>query len=126
PDGSVVEGWANRTSVTDSVGSQNASKANPFAAWLFNSSSDPQFLSSKINGKPDYFIARYTWMIETQGIYTESNLTANASLYGSVLLDQFAENFNATTEFFQLSNPQGINVVMSIPKNIQLLTLRHT
>ncbi len=117
PDGSVVEGWANRTSVTDSVGSQNASKANPFAAWLFNSSSDPQFLSSKINGKPDYFIARYTWMIETQGIYTESNLTANASLYGSVLLDQFAENFNATTEFFQLSNPQGINVVMSIPKN---------
>ena len=117
PDGSVVEGWANRTSVTDSVGSQNASKANPFAAWLFNSSSDPQFLSSKINGKPGYFIARYTWMIETQGIYTESNLTANASLYGSVLLDQFAENFNATTEFFQLSNPQGINVVMSIPRN---------
>ena len=34
-----------------------------------------------------------------------------------MLLDQFAENFNATTEFFQLSNPQGINVVMSIPRN---------
>ena len=117
PDGSVVEGWANRTSVTDSVGSQNASKADPFAAWLFNSSSDPQFLSSKINGKPEYFVARYTWMVETQGIYIESNLTTNASLYGSVLLDQFAENFNSTTELFQLSNPQGVDVVMSIPRN---------
>ena len=117
PDGSVVEGWANRTSITDSVGSQNASKADPFAAWLFNSSSDPQFLSSKINGKPEYFVARYTWMVETQGIYIESNLTTNASLYGSVLLDQFAENFNSTTELFQLSNPQGIDVVMSIPRN---------
>ncbi len=117
PDGSVVEGWANRTSVTDSVGSQNSSKADPFAAWLFNSSSDPQFLSSKINGKPEYFVARYTWMVETQGIYIESNLTTNASLYGSVLLDQFAENFNSTTELFQLSNPQGIDVVMSIPRN---------
>lgn len=117
PDGSVVEGWANRTSITDSVGSQNASKADPFAAWLFNSSSDPQFLSSKINGKPEYFVARYTWMVETQGIYTESNLTTNASLYGSVLLDQFAENFNSTTELFQLSNPQGIDVITSIPRN---------
>jgi asparagine N-glycosylation enzyme membrane subunit Stt3 len=117
PDGSVVEGWANRTSVTDSVGSQNGSKADPFAVWLFNSSSDPQFLSSKINGKPGYFIARYTWMVETQGIYIESNLTTNASLYGSVLLDQFAENFNSTTELFQLSNSQGVDVVTSIPRN---------
>ncbi len=117
PDGSVVEGWANRTSVTDSVGSQNGSKADPFAAWLFNSSSDPQFLASPINGKPNYLIARYTWMIETQGIYTESNLTNNASLYGSILLNEFSENINSTTELFKLSNPQGITVVASLPRN---------
>ncbi len=124
PDGSVVEGWANRTSVTDSVGSQNGSKADPFAAWLFNSSSDPQFLSSSINGKPNYLIARYTWMVETQGIYTESNLTLNSSLYGSVLLDQFGENFNSTTELIQLTNPQGIRVNVYIPRNNSLAALK--
>ncbi len=124
PDGSVVEGWANRTSVTDSVGSQNASKANPFAAWLFNASPDSQFLTSKINGKPDYFLSRYTWLLETSGIYTESNLTANSSLYGSVLLNQFGENFNSTTEFFRFSNPQGINAVAYIPKNNSATALR--
>ena len=124
PDGSVVEGVANRTSVTDSVGSQNASKANPFAAWLFNASPNPGFLSSRINGRPDYLLARYTWMLETSGIYTESNLTANASLYGSVLLNQFSENFNATTELFRFANPQGLNAVAIIPKNNSASALR--
>ncbi|MGC9156884.1 MAG: hypothetical protein ACP5GD_01710 [Candidatus Micrarchaeia archaeon] len=72
PDGSLVEGIANRTSVTDSVGSQNGSKANPFAAWLFNSSPDARFLLTPINGKPNYLLVRYAWLVETGGIYTES------------------------------------------------------
>lgn len=101
PDGSVVEGVANLTSVTDSVGSQNASKGQPFANWLFNSSPDPQFLTSSINGRPDYLVVRTTWLLETQGIYTESNITAPSSYYG---YDQFMgldERVNSTTQLFK-------------------------
>ena len=75
PDGSVVEGWGNRTSVTDSVGSQNATKADPFAAWVFNSSDDVKFLTSTLSGSPNYLLVRYNWLLEGQGIYTESNLS---------------------------------------------------
>ena len=77
PDGSVVEGWGNRTSVMDSVGSQNASKADPFANWIFNSSSDPAFIESNVIGSPNYLLVRYNWLLESQGIYTESNLSIN-------------------------------------------------
>ncbi len=99
PDGSVVEGVANRTSVTDSVGSQNGTKMTPFAAWLLNSSSDPSFLTSRITGKPNYLLVRSTWLIETQGIYTEANITANQTLFGYLPFTEFEESqINATTK----------------------------
>ncbi|MDE1845868.1 MAG: hypothetical protein KGH53_01125 [Candidatus Micrarchaeota archaeon] len=88
PDGSLVEGVANKTSVTDSVGSQNRSKAGPFAMWLFNTTKNPQFLTGKINGRPDYILARYTWLQETGGIYTETEFNAttyNQSIVSSML-----------------------------------------
>ena len=62
PDGSVVEGWGNRTSVTDSVGSQNATKADLFAKWLLNPNPDPGFLESSINGRPNYLLVRNIWL----------------------------------------------------------------
>jgi len=105
PDGSVVEGVANLTSVTDSVGSQNGTKCLPFAAWLFNSSPDPQFLTSSINGAPDYLVVRSTWMLETGGIYTESELTANASVYGYNQFTGVNEKVNSTTQIFAFSSP---------------------
>ncbi len=101
PDGSVVEGVANLTSVTDSVGSQNASKGEPFAAWLFNSSPDPQFLTSSINGKPDYLVVRSTWLLETSGIYTESNFTAPPSAYGYNQFTGLDERVNSTARVFR-------------------------
>jgi len=86
PDGSLVEGIANRTSVTDSVGSQNGTKADPFASWLFNASDDAKFLLSPINGKPNYLLVRYPWLLETGGIYTESGYNAS-SFYNKTLVN---------------------------------------
>ncbi|MGC8675896.1 MAG: hypothetical protein ACP5T3_00045 [Candidatus Micrarchaeia archaeon] len=90
PDGSLVEGIANRTSVTNSVGSQNASKADPFARWLFNSSPDGAFLLSPINGKPNYLLVRYAWLVETGGIYTESGYGVNN--YPNMTLVHYLQN----------------------------------
>lgn len=108
PDGSVVEGWGNRTSVTDSVGSQNASKADPFALWLFNSSDEPQFLTSSINGRPNYLLVRNVWLQESSGIYTESGI--NSSLepeYGFCILPQIGEQINATEKSFRFLGACG-------------------
>lgn len=114
PDGSVVEGVANRTSVTDSVGSQNGTKADPFAAWILNSSSDSQFLTSPLSGSPNYVLVRTPWLIETQGIYTESKITENASLFGYLPITQFVEGQpNATTkQLIFRNNPTGYPFVV--------------
>lgn len=100
PDGSLVEGVANRTSVTDSVGSQNATKAGPFAEWLFNSSPNPGFLTSSFNGRPDYLLVRTTWMLETGGIFTESGINTSSSTYGYSPFSSINERMNATTQVF--------------------------
>lgn len=113
PDGSVVEGVANRTAVTDSVGSQNGSKADPFAAWILNSLPDPQFLTSRISGSPNYLLVRFPWLIETQGIYTESLITENASLFGYLPLQQFQEGaVNSTTRQLIFRNNPGYPYVL--------------
>jgi hypothetical protein len=101
PDGSVTEGVANRTSVTDSVGSQYAYKANPFAAWLYNSSPDPGFLLSNLSGAPDYFLVRNSWMVETGGIFTESGINVTENSYGYNPFTGLSEKSNATTQVYQ-------------------------
>ncbi len=101
PDGSPIEGWADRISVTDSVGSQNATKADAFARWLYNSSPDGQFLLSNINGKPNYLLVRYSWLTETLGIFEEANLSlSEASLYGYEDFVHLNEQLNKTTDVF--------------------------
>ncbi len=110
PDGSVVEGVANRTSVTDSVGSENGTKATPFAAWLFNTSDEPNFLTNKkLTGMPNYLLVRSTWLAETQGIYTEANISVNSSLFGYAPLVSFSESaVNSTFRQIELRpNPNG-------------------
>lgn len=106
PDGSVVEGIANRKVVTDSVGSENGTKLVPFDAWLFNSTPDVGFLESPISGKPGYLLVRMPWLIETQGIYTESQLNpANETNYGFQPLYTYSEQtVNATTRRIVFSN----------------------
>ncbi|MEM3839101.1 MAG: hypothetical protein QXF01_00785 [Candidatus Micrarchaeaceae archaeon] len=105
PDGSVVEGVANRTSVMDSVGAQNPNVADPFAAWLLNSSDDPQFLESNIIGRPSYFLIRNTWLTESGGIFTEAsvaNSNLNGSDYSYIGFSSLTENSNASDLYLQL------------------------
>ncbi len=101
PDGSLVEGVANRTTVTDSVGSQFAYKGDPFAAWLLNSSTDPRFLLANITGAPDYLIARQAWMYEIGGIYTEANISTNESNFGYDQFNSLNEKTNSTAQLYE-------------------------
>lgn len=79
PDGSVVEGWAQRTSYTDSVGGQNDTRIYNFSRWLFSNTPDPSFLINA--SRPEYFVVRNYWYYELGGIAVEGNIT-NASNYG--------------------------------------------
>jgi asparagine N-glycosylation enzyme membrane subunit Stt3 len=101
PDGSVVEAVANLTSITDSVGSQYAYVANPFAAWLYNASSHPEFLLSNLSKKPDYLVVRSTWMYETGGIFTESGINVSSNQYGYNPFSGLKESVNDTTQVYQ-------------------------
>lgn len=83
PDGSVVEGWAQRTSYTDSVGGQNDARIYNFSRWLFSNTPDPEFLINA--SKPQYFVVRGYWYYELGGISVEGNIT-NASDYGFDLM----------------------------------------
>ncbi|MDE1805095.1 MAG: hypothetical protein KGH59_04940, partial [Candidatus Micrarchaeota archaeon] len=114
PDGSVVEGVANRTSITDSVGSQKSWIANPFAQWLFNSSRDPQFLFKNISSQPGYLIARYTWLSETSGIYQESGLGGDTQAYGYLPFDNYGEQNNGTAEIFSFTTYQTSQVTAKL------------
>ncbi len=101
PDGSVIEGVANRTSVTDSVGSQYAYKSNAFAAWLYNSSPDSSFLIANMTGKPDYLLVRQAWMVETGGIFTESGINVSGANFGYNPFTSLNERVNKTTQLYQ-------------------------
>ncbi|MGC8628718.1 MAG: hypothetical protein ACP5T4_00710 [Candidatus Micrarchaeia archaeon] len=123
PDGSLVEGIANRTSVTDSVGSQNASKADPFAEWLFNASPDGKFLLSPINGKPNYLLVRYAWLAETGGIYTESGYNASA-FYNKTLVNDTIRSLLSrmhVTSLSQLNSSQANEVGAEVNSYIESL-----
>lgn len=124
PDGSLVEGVANRTSVTDSVGSQYAYKANPFAAWLYDSSADPAFLLSNLSGKPDYLLVRAAWMNEAAGIFTESGINVTSSSYGFDPFTSLNESVNRTVQAYRffgsgleedtvISNTSGTQTIAS-------------
>ena len=116
PDGSVIEGIANRTSVTDSVGSQNVQKADSFARWLLNTSNDPQFLTGNLSGMPDYIIARYFWIDEGTGIFQESGLNASTEAnYTLAILNEISEanQVNGTLEL-KLFNPAGTTTYTAI------------
>ncbi len=111
PDGSVVEGIANRTSIMDSVGAQDASKIYLFARWLLSPNDNASFLTSNQMGSPNYLLVRYEWMLETQGIFTEAGYnTTNTTLaqsYAFATLCSISEQVNSTAETFTLYNPPG-------------------
>lgn len=101
PDGSVVEGWANRTSYMDSVGGENGSRIYPFARYLINSTPDTQYLYG-IN-RPDYIVAREYWMVELQGLVTEG-VPPDPAIYNYEILYPTTIQHNATAQFYSFTN----------------------
>ncbi|MDE1851651.1 MAG: glycosyltransferase family 39 protein [Candidatus Micrarchaeota archaeon] len=100
-DGSVVEGWANRTSYLDSVGGENGTKIAPFNRWLFNTSNATDFLYSI--GKPDYLVSRTFWYAELQGLFFEAGLT-NVTPYSYQTLTDLNRTIINNTVYYRFSS----------------------
>jgi asparagine N-glycosylation enzyme membrane subunit Stt3 len=101
PDGSVVEGWANRTSYMDSVGGENGTRIYPYSRFLFNTTRNSSYLYQI--GKPQYLIARTFWYEELGGIAQEG-LVSNATQYGFVIMQVINVSRNSTTQFFSFQS----------------------
>jgi hypothetical protein len=115
PDGSVVEGWANRTSYMDSVGGENGSRIYPFAQYLISNSADTGYLYSI--GKPEYLLAREYFMSELTGLVTEG-VPKNISAYSFVSLYPTSITHNNTSSFYQFANQYyNVTVVSSLVDN---------
>ncbi len=116
PDGSVVEGWANRQSSVDSVNGQNPVLIKGFANFIFNDTPDSQYLLNQTH-RPEYLVARYYWMSEYGGLLLETgmNNTNGYSIYqfqGASLLN--GSNVNRTEYYFVGSG--SYNATLSIGK----------
>jgi hypothetical protein len=102
PDGSVVEGWGNRTSYMDSVGGENATRIYYFARYLANDSIDSQYLYSI--GKPEYIVARQYWLTELSGLIAEGVPADPQNYTFTPLSASKAPQQNATAQLYFFSN----------------------
>lgn len=110
PDGSVIEGWANRTSYMDSVGGENGSRIYPFAQYLIANNSDTRYLYNI--SKPNYLVARYYWMTELSGLVTEGVPPQGVAAFSYEQLSPAKElGINTTAGAFIFSNGQ-LNVTL--------------
>lgn len=96
-DGSVIEGWGNRTSLMDSVGGENITKIVPFHRWLLNSSPDVDYLYSA--DKPDYILSRGYWYSELAGIAIEAEVP-DVEQYGESELPILHLTRNGTNSYY--------------------------
>ena len=93
PDGSVIEGFGQRQSLMDSVGGQNSAEIYNFSDFLFNDTTDIQYLYSI--GKPDYLFVRNFWYQELGGIAIEGSVK-NTSAYGIDPMQSYQPQYNST------------------------------
>jgi hypothetical protein len=93
-DGSLVEGWGNRTSVIDSVGSQNAIKINNFNEWLINDTGNNNIFFNSTMGTPNYLLVRNYWINYIEGIYLEAE--KNISNYYIMNKEYIETGFSGT------------------------------
>jgi hypothetical protein len=63
-------------------------------------------LLSNLSGKPDYFIARGSWMYETGGIFTESGINVSSNSFGYNPFSSLNERVNQTVKLFQFFGAQ--------------------
>jgi len=102
PDGSVVEGWGNRTSYMDSVGGEIESRIWNFSRYLFNTTLDANYLYDSAH-KPMYLVARNYWLNELAGIAIEGGVP-NATAFGYNILDTANVTSNSTQKEYIFSS----------------------
>lgn len=113
PDGSVVEGWANRTSYMDSVGGENGPRIYYFAQWLANDTPSTQYLDSI--GRPQYIVARQYWLTELQGLIAEGS-PANPGNYTFAVVGSIGTpEQNSTAQLYFFGN--GVYNITLINRN---------
>ena len=112
-EGSIVEGWGNRTSVIDSVGSQNISKITTFYNWLINDSNSTEIFYNKSMGSPDYLLVRYYWMNFLPEIYNTLNIS-NERIY-TMNYKNINSNFNGTE--YEFLDPYNKTATLLKPNN---------
>ena len=87
PDGSLVEGYADRESYTDSIMSMDPQAAAAFERFLYQPAGNYTYITSL---KPSYMLVRKTWLQELPGILIESGLPLNKS-YNGTNMQQFLQ-----------------------------------
>lgn len=80
PDGSVVEGYADRESYTDSIMSMDSSVSVAFERFLFEPAGNYSYMRNFSNS---YLIVRRTWISEVPGMLLQSGLPLNTSYNGT-------------------------------------------
>ncbi len=113
-EGSIVEGWGNRTSVIDSVGSQNIVKINTFYNWLINDSNSTEIFYNKSMGSPDYLLVRYYWMNFLPEIYNTLNISNKIYIMNYKNINS---NFNGTKYEFLDSSYKNATLLEPDNKN---------
>ncbi len=96
PDGSVVEGYANRISLTDSIMSQNQVHIVAFEKSLYARAGNYSYIR---NISPSYLLVRRTWLYETDGILFELGRNLNTSYEGTNLQQLLQINGTAPPPF---------------------------
>ncbi len=107
PDGSVVEGWAHRTSLMDSVSGQSGTLIYNFSRFLFNNTVSSTYFYEA--GKPEYVVSRDYWLAEIGGIAQEGNLTGSAAEpYGYNIMQSYNRKQHGNETIYTFATPNGI------------------
>lgn len=96
PDGSVVEGYAQRQSYTDSMMSLNPTAAAAFEHFLYAKEGNYTYL---LDVHPSYLLVRRTWLEESIGMLLEAGLPLNTSYQGTNLQQFLQLNDTAPPPF---------------------------
>jgi len=84
PDGSLVEGVADRESYSDSIMSQFSQYTVGFEKMLYAKAGNYSYIQS-IKPRPNYLLVRHVWLKETVGILLQINKPLNTTYNGTNL-----------------------------------------
>ncbi|MGC8688154.1 MAG: hypothetical protein ACP5RQ_02015 [Candidatus Micrarchaeia archaeon] len=108
PDGSLVEGVAQRRSFMDSVGGENYTRIEQFHSYLFNATPDNYYLYNRAF-KPDYILARNFWYNELAGIAIEGNLTNPFNVKGTLVCSDSTDKCSLYAKSLSRADPGTLN-----------------